>query len=87
MTLEEMSKEYKQLNQLIKTRGFRLGAVAEAIDVAPYTISRWTHNAPIGKLVKISRFTGIPLDEIVRCLVIEEDSVEPTLREPIDSSD
>ena len=82
-----MNKEYKQLNQLIKKRGFRLGAVAEAIDVAPYTISRWTDNAPIGKLVKMSRFTGIPLDEIVKCLVIEDDAAERTLRERIDSSD
>ena len=82
-----MSIESKRLNELIRKRGFRISAVAESIDVAPSTIFRWTDTAPIGKLVKISRFTGIPLDEIVKCLVIEDDAPEPTVRERIDSSD
>jgi hypothetical protein len=64
-----MSAEGKKLNELIRKRGFRISAVAEAIDIDPSTMNRWTDNAPIGKLVGISRFTGIAMDEIINCLV------------------
>ncbi len=64
----------KRLKELIRKRGFRLGAVAEAIDVAPSTMDRWTDNAPIGKLIKLSRFTGIPILEVIRCFDIEDDA-------------
>ena len=64
----------KRLKELIRKRGFRLGAVAEAIDVAPSTMDRWTDNAPIGKLIKLSRFTGIPILEVIGCFDLEEES-------------
>ena len=64
----------KRLKELIRKRGFRLGAVAEAIDVAPSTMDRWTDNAPIGKLIKLSRFTGIPILEVIGCFDIEDDA-------------
>lgn len=69
-----MSNSGKGLNELIRKRGFRLGAVAEAIGVNQNTVTRWTDNAPIGKLVKLSKFTGIPLMDVINCLVIEDDS-------------
>jgi transcriptional regulator with XRE-family HTH domain len=72
-----MSKGGKRLNELIRKRGFLINAVAEAIGVNQNTMTRWTDNAPIGKLVRISRFTGIPLDEIVGCLV-DDDVVATT---------
>ena len=59
------------MNELIRKRGFRISAVAQAIDIDPSTMTRWTDNAPIGKLVKVSTFTGIALDEIIHCLVPE----------------
>ena len=68
-----MSNKGKGLNELVKKRGFRLGAVAEAIGVNQNTMTRWTDNAPIGKLVKLSKFTGIPLMDVINCLVIEDD--------------
>jgi predicted transcriptional regulator len=69
-----MINDGKRLKELIRKRGFRLGAVAEAIDVAPSTMDRWTDNAPIGKLIKLSRFTGIPILEVIGCFDVEEDS-------------
>jgi hypothetical protein len=66
------------LNELIRKRGFRLGAVAEAIGVGKNTISGWTDNAPIGKLFGISDFTGIPMSDVIECF-------RPP-REPIDST-
>jgi predicted transcriptional regulator len=69
-----MSNGGKELNELIRRRGFRLSAVASAIDVDRQTISRWTDNAPIGKLIKLSRFTGIPILEVIRCFELEEES-------------
>ena len=64
-----MSTGGKRLNELIRKRGFRISAVAKAIDIDPSTMTRWTDNAPIGKLVKVSTFTGIALDEIIHCLI------------------
>ncbi|PSB56968.1 helix-turn-helix domain-containing protein [Chamaesiphon polymorphus] len=64
----------KRLKELIRKRGFRIGAVAEAIDVAPSTMDRWTDNAPIGKLIKLSRFTGIPILEVISCFDTEDES-------------
>lgn len=62
-----MSNGGKRLNELIRRRGFRLGAVAEAIGVSKNTINRWDGNAPIGKLFGISDFTGIPIAEVIEC--------------------
>lgn len=76
-----MSNGGKRLKELIRQRGFRLGAVTEAIEVAPSTMDRWTDNAPIGKLVKLSKFTGIPLMDVINCLVIEDDSGANSLDE------
>jgi predicted transcriptional regulator len=64
----------KRLNELIRERGFRISAVAEAIGINRVTIGAWTDNAPIGKLVKLSKFTGIPLMDVINCLVVEDDS-------------
>jgi hypothetical protein len=80
-----MSNGGKRLKELIRQHGFRLGAVTEAIlrsrsvpqerrgyanDVAPSTMDRWTDNAPIGKLVKLSKFTGIPLMDVINCIEV-----------------
>jgi hypothetical protein len=62
-----MSNGGKRLKELIRQRGFRLGAVAEAIAVNPNTMTRWTDNAPIGKLFGISEFTSIPITDIIEC--------------------
>ena len=73
-----MSNGGKRLNELIRQRGFRLGAVAEAIGVNPNTMTRWTDNAPIGKLIKLSRFTGIPILEVISCFDTEDESASTT---------
>ena len=62
-----MSNGGKCLNELIKKRGFKLRAVAEAIGVHRDTIGAWTDNAPIGKLFRISKFTGIPMTDVIEC--------------------
>jgi transcriptional regulator with XRE-family HTH domain len=72
-----MSNGGKRLNELIKKRGFRLGAVAEAIGVSKNTISRWDDNAPIGKLFRISDFTGIPFADIAECFRPDRDQLIP----------
>ena len=77
-----MSNGGKELNELIRRRGFRLSAVASAIDVDRQTISRWTDNAPIGKLIKLSRFTGIPILDVISCFDIEEESSSTVLETP-----
>ena len=48
------------------------------------TIGAWTDNAPIGKLVKLSKFMGISSDEIIHCLV-EENSLAQSLHEKSES--
>jgi|GEM_PF-3510270 len=68
-----MSNGGKRLNELIRRRGFRLAAVASAIDVDRQTISRWTDNAPIGKLFGISEFTSIPITEVIECFKPDSD--------------
>jgi transcriptional regulator with XRE-family HTH domain len=68
-----MSNGGKRLNELIKKRGFRLGAVAEAIGVSKNTINRWEGNAPIEKLFLISDFTHIPIIEIIECFRPDRD--------------
>jgi predicted transcriptional regulator len=73
----------KRLNELIKKRGFRLGAVAEAIGVSKNTINRWDENAPIGKLFGISDFTGIPIIEVIECF---RPNRSPQTQEPIDQN-
>lgn len=60
------------MNELIRQRGFRIGAVAEAIGINRVTIGAWTDNAPIGKLVRLSKFTGISMEEIINCLVQDD---------------
>jgi predicted transcriptional regulator len=77
-----MSNGGKRLNELIRRRGFRLAAVASAIDVDRQTISRWTDNAPIGKLIKLSRFTGIPILEVISCFDTEDESASTAPRNP-----
>jgi hypothetical protein len=64
------------LKELIRKRGFILKAVAEEIDVDPQTMTRWTDNAPIGKLIKLSRFTGIPILDAIRCFDLEDDAAK-----------
>jgi predicted transcriptional regulator len=81
-----MSNGGKRLNELIRKRGFRLGAVADAIGVNQNTMTRWTDNAPIGKLVKISRFTGIDIVDVINCLVIDDDRIDRSNSDPIAST-
>jgi predicted transcriptional regulator len=76
-----MSNGGKRLSELIRERGFRISAVAEAIGINRVTIGAWSDNAPIGKLVKLSKFTGIPLMDVINCLVIEDDSGASSLDE------
>jgi predicted transcriptional regulator len=78
-----MSNGGKRLNELIKKRGFRLGAVAEAIDVDSRTMRRWTDNAPIGKLIKLANFTGIPIADVIDCFRPDRDS---QTTDPIDEN-
>jgi transcriptional regulator with XRE-family HTH domain len=73
----------KRLNELIKKRGFRLGAVAEAIGVSKNTINRWDENAPIGKLFGIADFTGIPIIEVIECF---RPNRSPQTQDPIDNN-
>jgi predicted transcriptional regulator len=75
-----MSNGGKRLKELIIKRGFRLNAVAEAIGVKPFTMSRWTNTAPIDKLIKLSDFTGIPLMEIIDCFRPDPSQATPTDR-------
>jgi transcriptional regulator with XRE-family HTH domain len=75
-----MSIGGKRLNELIKKRGFRIGAVAEAIGVGKNTISTWGNNAPIGKLVEISEFADIPLRDVLRCFIPDIDQLIPADR-------
>ncbi len=72
-----MSSGGKRLNELIRKYGFRIAAVAEAIDVDRQTISRWGDNAPIGKLFGISDFTHIPILEIIECFNPDRDELIP----------
>lgn len=71
-----MSTGGKRLNELIKKYGFRISAVAEAIDVDRQTISRWGDNAPIGKLFGISDFTHIPIMEVIHCFRADRESLD-----------
>jgi predicted transcriptional regulator len=72
-----MSSGGKRLNELIRKYGFRIAAVADAIDVDRQTISRWGDNAPIGKLLGISDFTHIPIIEIIDCFRPDRDQLIP----------
>ena len=78
-----MSNGGRRLKELIVRRGFRLSAVAKAIDVRPHTITNWTDNAPIGKLVKISEFTGIPLMDVIDSVMIDRST---EAEDPIDQN-
>jgi transcriptional regulator with XRE-family HTH domain len=69
-----MSNGGNRLNELIKKRGFRLNAVADAIGVNQNTMTRWTGNAPIEKLFRISNFTGIPIADVIECFNPDRDS-------------
>ena len=62
------------MNELIRKRGFRLGAVADAIGVSKNTINRWDGNAPIEKLIRISDFCDIPITEIIDCFRPDRES-------------
>jgi hypothetical protein len=79
-----MSNGGKRLNELIRRYGFRLGAVAEAIDVDSRTMRRWTDNAPIGKLIKLCDFTHIPMDEVIECFRNQANDIDPTRPNQID---
>jgi hypothetical protein len=75
-----MSSGGKRLNELIRKRGFRIGAVAEAIGVGKNTISTWGDNAPIGKLAEISEYADIPFREVLRCFIPNIDELIPADR-------
>jgi hypothetical protein len=69
------------LRDLLKDRGFVLNVVADRIDVGRATMYRWTNDAPISKLIKISEFTRIPLSEIVGCFITDPELLPPEVRE------
>jgi transcriptional regulator with XRE-family HTH domain len=77
-----MSTGGKRLNELIKKRGFRLGAVAEAIGVNQNTMTRWTGSAPIDKLLLISDFTHIPILEIIDCFRFDREPIDTATDQP-----
>jgi predicted transcriptional regulator len=71
-----MTSGGKRLNELIKRYGFRLGAVAEAIGVQTRTMGSWDRNAPIGKLMDLSDFTHIPLEEVIDCFRSQPEPID-----------
>jgi predicted transcriptional regulator len=71
-----MSNGGKRLRELIRKRGFRLSAVADAIGVSYETMRTWSNTAPIDKLIKISEFCNIDIIEIIECF--RPDRSEPT---------
>jgi predicted transcriptional regulator len=78
-----MSNGGKRLRELIKKRGFRLGAVAEAIGVSYETMRTWSNTAPIDKLIKISEFCDIDIIEIIECFRPDRSD---QAQEPIDQN-
>lgn len=77
-----MSNGGKRLNELIRKHGFRINAVSEAIGVNRTTMRKWDRGAPIGKLVDLSNFTRIPLMDVINCLVIDDDPIDPSIDAP-----
>ena len=69
-----MTKGGQQLKELLRKRGRTIEWVAEGINVSPQTITRWTDNAPIGKLYAISRYADIPITEIIECFNPDRES-------------
>ena len=62
-----MSNGGKDLKELLKRNGRTVEWVAQGIDVSPQTITRWTDNAPIGKLYAIAKYAQIDIHEIIEC--------------------
>lgn len=62
-----MSNGGQRLRELLKERGFMFATVAKAIGVPRATMYRWTETAPIDKLIELSKFTRIPIIEVVNC--------------------
>lgn len=75
-----MSNGGKRLNELIRKRGFRIGAVAEAIGISSRAMQNWTTTAPIDKLFRISDFTGIDIYEVIECFRPDPSPPTPTDR-------
>jgi len=78
-----MTNGGKQLRELIRARGFRLGAVAKAIDVSYETMRTWNHTAPIDKLIKISDFCHIDILDIINCFRSDRSD---TATDPLDQN-
>jgi predicted transcriptional regulator len=78
-----MSNGGKRLRELIRKRGFRLGAVADAIGVSYETMRTWSNTAPIDKLIKISEFCDIDIVEIIDCFRVD---LHPPTTDPIDNN-
>lgn len=57
----------KGLKELLRKHGRTVNWVAAGIDIDPQTITRWTDNAPIGRLYEISKYAGIDIHEIIEC--------------------
>jgi transcriptional regulator with XRE-family HTH domain len=75
-----MSNGGKRLKELLKKHGRTVEWVAEAINVNPQTITRWTDNAPIGKLYAIARHAQIDIHEIIECFNPDRDEPIPADR-------
>lgn len=78
-----MSNGGTRLRELLKLNGFVFEAVADAIGVRSSTMYRWTDTAPIDKLIKLSKFTRIPILEVVNCF---DPDLHPQTTEPIDDN-
>ena len=56
------------ITRLRTQRGLSQGDLAEALEVSRQSVSKWETNAStpdLDKLVKLSRFFGVTLDELV----------------------
>jgi predicted transcriptional regulator len=71
-----MSNGGRRLKDLIRQRGFKLGAVADAIGVHQNTMTNWIDTAPIDKLFRLSDFTGIPILEVIECFRPHDDPID-----------
>ena len=67
------------IRQLLKDKGFRVRAVSDALGLNKSTMGRWIETAPIDKLIEISDFTKISMNEIVDCYRVHSDPADPDL--------
>ena len=65
------------MKELLRKHGRTVEWVAEGIDINPQTITRWTDNAPIGRLFAIAKYTNIDIHEIIECFNPDRNELIP----------